>query len=119
MAQVQVSLAYIKQQIQKARSDLAQLRVPGSVHGQAFITDFDQVKKYVFLLTINFFIFVTLFEIYMYTYLISLHFVLLQEKWNEAAEHFITWELRKGTIERLHRYIRDGIPLDGSFLGGN
>ena len=90
MAQVQVSLAYIEQQIQKATSDLAQLRVPGGVHGQAFITDFDQVKKYGFFLTINFFAFVTLFETYMYMYLISLHFVLLQEKWIEAAECFIT-----------------------------
>ena len=45
MAQVQVSLAYIDQQIQKVRVDLAQLRVPSGVHGEAFITDFDQVKN--------------------------------------------------------------------------
>ena len=41
MAQVQVSLAYINQQIQQARADL----VPGGVHGQAFITDFGQVQN--------------------------------------------------------------------------
>ena len=49
MAQVKVSLAYINQQIQQVRADLAQLRVPGGVHGQAFLTEFDKVKKIIFL----------------------------------------------------------------------
>ena len=55
MAQVQVSLAYINQQIQKTRVDLAQLRVPGGVHGEAFITDFDQVIRFYVTIRFSFF----------------------------------------------------------------